>query len=73
MQEVPGGTPPLGRKGAGGKTSRQTFISVIFRCMYMVNITSLFTVASIVIFIVALFVIMLYERERSKERKHAER
>ncbi len=39
----------------------------------MVDITIPIKVASIVIFIVGLFIIMLYEREKSKERKHAER
>jgi hypothetical protein len=39
----------------------------------MAEIAVPITVASIVIFIASLFVIMLYERERSKERKHAER
>ncbi len=39
----------------------------------MAEITTSITVASIVIFTVGLFVVMLYERERSKERKHAER
>lgn len=38
----------------------------------MAEITSTLTVASIAVFIVGLFVIMLYERERAKERKHAE-
>jgi len=41
--------------------------------MDMAEITVGITVASIVIFIAGLFVIMLYERERAKERKHAER
>lgn len=41
--------------------------------MCMADITNSITIASVIIFAVGLFVIMLYERERSKERKHAER
>lgn len=39
----------------------------------MAELTTTLAVASIVIFIVGLFVVFLYARERAKERKHAER
>ena len=39
----------------------------------MANIAESLSIASIIAFIVGLFVVMLYERERAKERKHAER
>jgi len=39
----------------------------------MANIAESLSIASIIVFIVGLFVIMLYERERAKEKKHAER
>jgi hypothetical protein len=41
--------------------------------MYVAELTTSLTAASIVIFVIGLFIVMLYERERSKERKHAER
>ena len=39
----------------------------------MVNIAESMSIASIILFIGGLFVVMLYERERAKEKKHAER
>lgn len=39
----------------------------------MANIAESLSIASVIVFIVGLFVIMLYERERAKEKKHAER
>lgn len=38
----------------------------------MANIAESLALASIIVFIVGLFVVMLYERERAKERKNAE-
>ena len=39
----------------------------------MANIAESLSIASIILFIAVLFVVMLYERERAKEKKHAER
>jgi preprotein translocase subunit YajC len=39
----------------------------------MVNIAESLSIASVILLIVGLFVVMLYERERAKEKKHAER
>jgi preprotein translocase subunit YajC len=39
----------------------------------MANIAESLSIASIILFIAGLFVVMLYERERAKEKKHAER
>lgn len=39
----------------------------------MANIVESLSIASIILFIAGLFVVMLYERERAKEKKHAER
>jgi preprotein translocase subunit YajC len=39
----------------------------------MANIAESLSIASMVIFVIGLFVVMLYERERAKEKKHAER
>lgn len=38
----------------------------------MAGITASLSIASIILFIVGLFVVMLYIRERTKEGKHAE-
>jgi len=38
----------------------------------MANLAESLSIASAIVFIVGLFVIMLYERERAKERKNAE-
>lgn len=37
----------------------------------MADITQSLSIASLIVFIVGLFVIMLYERERAKESKNA--
>jgi len=39
----------------------------------MASIIDSLSVVTIVLFVIGLFVIMLYERERAKEKKHAER
>jgi preprotein translocase subunit YajC len=39
----------------------------------MANIAESLSIASVILLIVGLFVVMLYERERAKEKKHAER
>jgi len=39
----------------------------------MANIVESLSIASVILLIVGLFVVMLYERERAKEKKHAER
>ena len=38
----------------------------------MANIVESLSIVSIILFIAGLLVIMLYERERAKEKKHAE-
>lgn len=39
----------------------------------MASITDSLSIITVVLFVIGLFVVMLYERERAKERKHAER
>lgn len=39
----------------------------------MASIIDSLSVVTIVLFVIGLFVVMLYERERAKEKKHAER
>ncbi len=38
----------------------------------MANIAESMSIASLIAFVIGLFVVMLYERERAKERKNAE-
>lgn len=39
----------------------------------MAGIIDSLSIVTIVLFVIGLFVVMLYERERAKEKKHAER